>query len=312
MTLAGLLYLGAGLFAAPLVLRAPPTGSAVRASWRKVAVAVVAGGAAGPILLMLGLQRTDAASASILLNLELVFTVVLARWVFREHLGDRVVAGAALVAVGGAVLVWRPGSSMSTGAVLVVLACLCWGIDNGVTAEIDGIAPEAVVLAKGLVAGLVNMGIGIMAFGGASELIAGKTAAALAVGAFGYGWSIVLWVRAAHDLGAARAQVVFAAAPFLGAVVAWLVLGEAVTRGQGVAFALAAVGVAVATRSAHRHAHTHEAIEHDHEHAHPDAHHDHDHPGGFVGTHRHPHAHAVLTHEHRHFPDLHHRHDHAG
>ncbi len=104
LTLAGLLYVGAALAMAPVVVRRPPRLYAVRADWKPVTIAVVAGGALGPVFLVAGLARIDAATASILLNLELVATVVLAATLFREHLGRRVLGGAALVAAAGAVL----------------------------------------------------------------------------------------------------------------------------------------------------------------------------------------------------------------
>lgn len=154
LVLAGLLYAGAALAVAPATLRRPPTREALRIEWRPVSVAVVAGGAIGPVLLVAGLARTSAASASILLNLELVATVALAATLFREHLGRRVLVGSALVTAGGVVLVWEPGGAeLSLGALLVAGACVAWGLDNGVTARIEQLAPEHVVMLKGVVAG---------------------------------------------------------------------------------------------------------------------------------------------------------------
>ena len=165
LTLAGLLYLGAALAVAPAVHRRPPQRDALRAGWRPLAVAVIAGGALGPALLVAGLARIDAATASILLNLELVATVILAATFFREHLGRRVLGGAALVAAGGALLVWDPGAEVSTGALLIAAACACWGLDNCVTARIEQLSPQTVVLAKGTVAGSVNLVLGLTVVG---------------------------------------------------------------------------------------------------------------------------------------------------
>jgi len=312
LTLAGLLYLGAALAVAPVVLRRPPRVEAVRAGWRPVMVAVVAGGALGPALLVAGLARIDAASASILLNLELVATVALAATLFREHLGRRVVAGAALVAVAGALLVWEPGAQLNAGALLIAAACACWGLDNCVTARIEHLSPESVVLAKGAVAGSVNVVLGLTIGSRADATMTPELVlAALVVGAAGYGLSITLWVKGARDLGAARAQVIFATAPFIGAAVAWVVLDDPVMAAQIAAVVLAAAGVGLSLDSAHEHSHRHEPTVHDHEHVHPDEHHAHEHPDGFSGRHSHRHAHeAELVHTHPHLPDLHHRHRH--
>ena len=311
LVLAGLLYVGAGLAVIPSVVRSPPTARALRRDWRPALVAVVAGGAVGPALLVAGLARAPAATASILLNLELAATVLLAAAIFREHLGRRVLVGATLVTAAGVVLTWEPGAELSIGALLIAAACLAWGLDNGVTARIDQLSPEQVVFLKGFVAGSANLALGFLFAGSATDVATGQILAGLAIGAAGYGASIVLWVKGARDLGAARGQVIFAAAPFIGALVAWSVLGESVTVAQLIAVAIAATGVGVSLKSAHDHLHTHEVMEHEHEHSHDDGHHDHVHDDFEEGRHTHVHQHRPVVHRHPHVPDLHHRHRHG-
>lgn len=310
LVLAGLLYLGAALAVLPFTLRQRPTRAALATEWRPVSVAVVAGGAIGPALLVAGLARTSAASASILLNLELVATVALAATLFREHLGSRVLAGAGLVFAGGVVLVWDPDARLSIGALLIAAACLAWGVDNGVTAKIEQLAPEHVVFLKGLVAGGANLLLGWAVAGDLAGIRAVHILLALLIGAGGYGASITLWVKGARDLGAARGQLIFATAPFIGAAVSWIALGETVEVAQIMAIVLAGSGVALSLDSAHEHSHSHEPLLHEHEHDHDDEHHDHTHDDDIDGRHTHPHEHLALAHSHPHFPDLHHRHTH--
>jgi drug/metabolite transporter (DMT)-like permease len=309
-TLAGLLYIGAAIAVLPSVARRPPSRHALATEWRPALIAVVAGGAVGPLLLVAGLARTNAATASILLNTELAATVVLAAVLFREHLGVRLLWGAGLITLAGALLTWEPGAAIDLGAVLIIAACAAWGLDNGVTARIEQLAPEHVVALKGVVAGGANVTIGLLIAGWGASTGAGDVLAALLIGAAGYGLSITLWVKGARDLGAARGQVIFATAPFIGAAIAWTVLGDAVEVLQIAAVVLAAAGVGVSLRSDHEHEHRHDRLAHDHEHIHDDDHHDHHHDGGFNGRHSHPHRHDVLAHAHPHVPDLHHRHDH--
>jgi drug/metabolite transporter (DMT)-like permease len=310
-TLAGLLYLGAALGAAPVAARRPPSAASLRRGAGRLLTAVVLGGAAGPVLLALGLQRTLAADASLLLNLELAFTVLLAATFFREHVGPRVWLGATMVTAAGVVLVGPGGVDLRLGAGLIAAACLCWALDNAVTAALDELAPAHITALKGVVAGAANTAIGLGLAPVPSWTLA---ASALAVGVLGYGVSITLWVAGARDLGAARAQVVFAAAPFVGVLVAWTVFGEPVATVTVAAVAIAALGVALVSGSGHLHRHTHAAADHDHEHSHDDGHHDHDHPDGvppgFRGRHQHPHHHDAIEHEHAHVPDVHHRHSH--
>jgi drug/metabolite transporter (DMT)-like permease len=307
-TLAGLLYVGAAVAVLPLARRRGSGGGIVRRGGRPLVVAVAAGGFLGPLLLAAGLSRTPAATASLLLNLELVATIVLAVLFFGEHIGRRIALGSALVAVAGVALSWSSAPELRIGAGLVVAACICWGLDNCVTADLDTIAPHEITLAKGAVAGSTNLLLGIAVADALPPV--GVALGAMALGAVGYGASITLWVRGAQRLGAARGQLVFSAAPFVGALVAWSMFGDTVEGRQVVALTLALGGVALVLRSGHEHEHRHAAIEHEHEHEH-DAHHQHhDLPQSVRHTHRH--RHEPMVHAHPHVPDLHHRHAHPG
>jgi len=309
LVLAGLLYIGAAIAVSPWWLAQPPERTALHRDWRPLALAIVAGGAVGPALLTAGLVDTPAATASLLLNMELVATVALAATLFREHLGRSMIVAVSLVTAAGVLLVWQPGAAVNVSALLIVAACFCWGLDNSVTSRIDQVSPQHVTFLKGLAAGSVNLVLGLV-ITGPGEVNTWSVLAALVVGAFGYGMSMTLWVRGAQQLGAARGQVIFASAPFLGAVLSWVVLSDAVDAVQLAALVVAAAGVALALRSAHLHEHHHHAMRHTHEHEHGDAHHDHTHTDGFVGRHSHVHEHRELVHSHRHVPDLHHRHEH--
>jgi drug/metabolite transporter (DMT)-like permease len=309
VTLAGLLYVGAGLAVLPLVLRSPPTRVDVRRSMPKLAPAVLLGGAIGPVLLTAGLAYVPAASASLLLNLELVFTTLVAGLLFHEHIGRAVTIGTLWVVAGGVVLSWSGQPEARWGALLIAGACLCWAFDNSLTATLDRLSPSAITLAKGGVAGVSNVAIGLSLDGGLPST--GSTLAALAVGAVGYGASITLWVAGARQLGAARGQLVFATAPFIGAIGAWL-LGDGITGREAVAFACGVVGVSFVLRSAHEHRHHHHAVTHTHEHVHDDMHHAHTHDAAVAADvrHTHEHHHDAVEHLHPHVPDIHHRHVH--
>lgn len=306
--LAGLLYVGAALAVAPIVGRSAPSMNGLRRSGRQLAIAVLAGGFAGPLLLTSGLARTPAATVSLLLNLEVVATAAIAALVFREHLGRRVIGGITLITAAGALLTWSGAPELRAGALLVIGACLCWGLDNSVTAQLDLVAPEHITLAKGVIAGTTNVGIALML--GASLPGLWVISAALVTGAVGYGASITLWVAGARDLGAARGQMVFSLAPFIGAMLAWAVFGDHASAVQLGALGIGLAGALLVVGSDHEHPHSHGVIEHTHEHSH-DSHHHHAHlDGDLHEPHTHPHEHEPLVHAHPHAPDLHHRHVH--
>lgn len=308
--LAGLLYLGSGIgLAAWLLLRRRAVALAARdVPW--LAGAIVAGGIVAPALLMYGLARTDAASASLLLNLEAVFTAGLAWVVFRENVDRRVFAGMAAIVAGGVALAWQtPDVRGLAGPLLIAGACLAWALDNNLTRRVSG--GDAVVLAalKGLVAGAVNLALAL-AIGAGLPAPAALAGAGL-LGLVGYGVSLVLFIMALRDLGTARTSAYFSIAPFFGAVLALLALGEHPAPAFWLAAVLMGAGVWLHVTERHEHEHVHEPTAHSHEHVH-DAHHQHEHARGWDGRepHTHLHEHGRLRHRHPHYPDLHHRHGH--
>nr|WP_315226779.1 DMT family transporter [uncultured Albidiferax sp.] len=312
--LAGLLYLGSGVGLALLRLlrdRGWRHAPLPRADWPWMAGAIVFGGVLGPLLLMWGLAHTTAASASLLLNFESVLTAVLAWLVFRENADRRTVLGMLLIVAGGAVLAWSGGSAaeLGWGPLALLGACLAWAIDNNLTRKVSASDAVWVAACKGLVAGAVNTGLGWAL--GAAWPGGAVLASALGIGFVGYGLSLVLFVLALRGLGAARTGAYFSVAPFVGAAVAVLVLGEPTTGAFWGAAALMAAGVWLHLTEHHAHAHTHTALAHAHRHRH-DAHHQHAHDFAWDGVepHTHPHPHAPLQHSHAHFPDIHHRHGH--
>jgi drug/metabolite transporter (DMT)-like permease len=314
--LAGLLYLGAGAGLAIFHLARTRLGlDALEAPLRRadapwLAATVAFGGVAGPLLLMLGLAQTSASSVSLLLNLEGLVTMGIAWLVVRENVDARLLVGAAAILAGAVVLSWR-GESMrlDTGGAFIAAACLAWGIDNNLTRKLSSADPVMIALIKGLAAGAVNFGCGLARH--AAVPPPGVIAAAALVGFFGIGVSLVLFVLALRHLGSARTGAYFSLAPFIGAVVALVVLHEPLTARLAVAGLLMGVGLWLHLAERHEHEHVHEALEHEHVHVH-DEHHRHRHDGPASEPHMHWHRHESMRHKHVHYPDLHHRHRHGG
>lgn len=317
LMLAAILYLGsgAGLTGWILLRRRLWPGEAgapfASGDWLWLAAAILAGGVAGPVLLMYGLARGDAASASLLLNLEAVLTAGIAWTVFRENVDRRIFAGMLAIVAGGVLLSVdaAPRPEGLLGAALVAGACLAWAIDNNLTRRVSGGDAATLAALKGLVAGGVNLAlalsIGQQWPGAASWLGAGL------LGFLGYGVSLALFIVALRHLGTARTGAYFSVAPFFGAALALALLGERPATAFWIAAALMALGVWLHLSERHEHEHAHETMEHTHEHVH-DAHHQHAHDFPWDGRepHVHPHRHARLVHSHPHYPDLHHRHGH--
>lgn len=309
VALAGLLYLGAALAVLPFVAierRTAVRVPATRSQRGRLALAVVVGSGVAPVLLVLALDRTAASTVALLLNLELVVTVLIARVFLHEHVGGRTLAGLALVVTGGVVLAGGAGGGFAVSALLVIGACVCWGLDNAVTASLDRYSPARITLAKGAVAGTVNLAIGLTIDGAPSLRHALMV---IAVGVLGYGLSITMWITGARLIGAARGQAIFALAPFIGALLAWVFIGESVSATLLVAFVVSLLGVALVSTARHAHHHVHEPMVHAHA---IDAHDPHHAPDLIEVLSGSRHRHLELAHEHEHLPDIHHRHEHHG
>jgi len=316
--LAGLLYVGAGValgatwLGRALVGGGPASEAPLaRGDWPWLAGAILAGGGIGPVLLALGLARASAAEAALLLNLETVFTALLARLVFREHVDRRIALGLGAITVGAAVLAWNPGQGyrVTPAAGLVAGACLAWAVDNNLTRKVSTRDPIQIAALKGLIAGSTNV---VIALGrGAALPHPGTVGAAALVGAVGYGGSLVLYILALRHLGAARTAAYFGTAPFVGAVAGVLGLGDPVTLALGLGALLMGAGVWLHLSEAHGHSHAHAAVDHAHRHRH-DLHHVHLHAAGTPSgePHSHDHSHDTLVHQHPHAPDVHHGHRH--
>jgi drug/metabolite transporter (DMT)-like permease len=313
LQLAGLLYLGAALGVTPALAaaRSVPLPRTRQGGWLLVG-AIGFGGILGPVLLLLGLSLASAASVSLWLNLELAATAVLGVWLFHDRLGAGGWLGAAAAVGAGVLLSLGEGAAGLAAGGLVAAACVCWALDNHWTARLDALPPSATTFWKGVVAGATNLALGLaLAPFPASASAVGF---ALGTGVLSYGASITLYVISAQAIGATRAQVLFASAPFFGVGLAALWLGEPVTLVQGAAAGVLALSVALVMRDRHAHPHEHRALAHVHWHRHDDGHHDHAHEGGEPQgalAHSHWHEHEPVRHAHPHWPDLHHRHRHG-
>jgi drug/metabolite transporter (DMT)-like permease len=316
LVLAGLLYVGSGTGLAALLILRTATGGRESITWPRgtdvgwLLGAVASGGAVGPYLLMYGLQATDAASASLILNLESVFTALLAWFVFKENFDRRIAVGMAFIVAGGAVLSAAPAFLAQgwVGPLAIAGACLAWAIDNNMTRRVSVHDAMLIACVKGLVAGTSSVALAV-AYG--AELPPASVALQAGVlGFVGYGLSLTLFVVALRGLGTARTGAYFSLAPFIGAALA-VALGAPLTATLVVAGLLMGAGVWLHLTEHHEHLHHHDRVEHEHPHIH-DEHHQHQHGSEWDGSepHSHHHVHEPLQHAHAHYPDVHHRHAH--
>ncbi|MDE1976116.1 MAG: DMT family transporter [Elusimicrobia bacterium] len=307
--MAGMLYLSAGIgLAAWRLFKRSAEASIQRADLPRLSAAAIFGGLLGPILLMTGLARMPASSASLLLNFEAPLTALLAAALFNEHVGRPTVWGIALIAIGGAALTGLGPGNLGGARwawIAVVAACLCWALDNNLTQRLSNRDPVQLAAVKGGVCGIVNVAAAL-ALGAALPPLKLMGEIAL-IGLMSYGLSLVCYLISLRRIGTAKTAMYFALAPFIGASLAVVVLGERVTAPLLVAAAFMSAGAWLGAGEKHEHMHEHNE---EHEHAHEHDEHHHHHAELIKGAHSHHHSHKGLVHTHPHEADTHHRHAH--
>ena len=308
---AALLYGGAAVVGA--LSRKPKEVEARvrRGDFKRLVAMAMFGAVIGPVALAWGLQRTSGASASLMLTLEAFFTALLAWQLYRETIDRRVGLAMALLLAGGMALVLDQGiagGAQLLGLLGVLLATAAWGVDNTLSRELADRDPSQVVMFKAALGACATTAIAWVSGEPAPSLAA--AAGLVAVGATGYGLSLRFYLLAQRAFGAARTGSVFAFAPFIGALFAFL-LGDRFVGGWMVVGGLLMLGgVVLHLVETHDHEHRHEPLDHEHAHDHHDGHHNHVHDPMPVGPHSHRHHHEALIHAHSHVPDAHHQHVH--
>ena len=299
--MAAFLYLGAGLglLLLGLVTGEREKGDALSRAELPYTIGMILLDIGAPILLMLGLLRTNAASASLLNNFEIVATSLIAFFAFRELLSRRLVLAIARVTAASITLSFdgSGGFRFDTGSLLVLGASCCWGLENNCTRMLSSKSSVQITTIKGIFSGLGSLAVALVM----GDRIPGLLwiLFTLMLGFVAYGLSINFYIRAQKDLGAAKTSAYYSIAPFLGVAFGMLMLGERPGLrfyvGLGIMI-LATMLLAKDTISLqHTHAHTHI---HSHPHRHGDLIHDHEH--SHIHTHTHIHGEEEASHDHHH------------
>lgn len=313
--MAALLYLGAGLGMVGLniyniIAKKEQLEAKMTVKEAPYVVGMILLDIAAPILLMLGLTMTTSSNASLLNNFEIVATSLIALFVFKETIGKRMWIAISLITISSVILSVSDFSSLSfsIGSVFVLLACLSWGFENNCTRMLSLKDPIQIVVVKGFGSGIGSLLICFILKEYSSNWL--YILFALLLGFVAYGLSIFFYIKAQRDLGAARTSAFYATAPFMGVIISWIVLQEAVTESFLIALVIMLIGTYYAVSEDHKHKHIHKIEPHEHKHGHEDGHHNHKHVLDVMGEHSHEHTHEKMEHKHAHMPDLHHRHTH--
>ena len=229
--MAGFLYLGAGIGMALMGLARSKTGHGKKEvplgkKDLPFTVGMVVLDIAAPIFLMIGLKRTTAANASLLNNFEIVATSLIALLIFRERIGRRLWLAIGLITLSSILLSVKDAGCFrfSIGSLFVLLACVCWGLENNCTRNLARCDPLEIVVIKGFGSGIGSVLIGFAV--GEALPGWGDILKILLLGFVAYGLSITFYVYAQRDLGAAKTSAYYAVAPFIGVLLSFVIFRE--------------------------------------------------------------------------------------
>lgn len=279
--MAALLYVGAG---AGMTIVNLFRSRAAKASEDKLTkkelpytIAMVALDIAAPILLMVGLTMTTSATASLLNNFEIVATTIIALGFFKEAIAKKMWLAIAFIVAASVLLTVNDfgNLSFSLGSVFVLLASVCWGIENNCTRALSSKDPLQIVVVKGFGSGLGALIIALVIGEKLPPLSA--IAVALLLGFVAYGLSIYFYILAQRHLGAARTSAFYAFAPFIGAGFSFVIFRELPSVAFVIALVLMCIGAYFAASERHKHFHFHGELGHAHTHTHDDGEHVHAH-----------------------------------
>ena len=246
---------------------------------------------AAPILLMMGLERTSSANASLLNNFEIVATSLIAFLAFKEILSRRLQLAIALVTLASVILGFEGRSSFqfNTGSLFVMGAACCWGLENNCTRMLSEKSSVQITTIKGIFSGLGSLIVALLLGEGLPAPV--WIAAVLLLGFVAYGLSINFYIKAQKDLGAAKTSAYYSIAPFLGVVFGMVFLGERPAAQLYIGLAVMILATVLIVRDTITLQHTHEHIHtHCHEHAHGALIHTH----GDLADHEHQHSAALV------------------
>ncbi len=229
--MAGFLYLGAGAGMALLGLIRNKAGRGrqeTRLTKKDLpyTLGMVTLDIAAPIFLMIGLTRTKAANASLLNNFEIVATSLIALLIFKEKIGKRLWIAIGLITLSSILLSVEDADSFqfSFGSLFVLAACVCWGLENNCTRCLSKSDPMEIVVIKGFGSGIGSVVIALAVGEGLPGW--GDMLKILLLGFVAYGLSIYFYVYAQRFLGAAKTSACYAAAPFIGVLLSFIIFRE--------------------------------------------------------------------------------------
>lgn len=228
-----------------------------RRDYYYLAVITVIGAVAAPVLLLYGLQQTNASDAAILANGEIVFTIMLSAIFFGEKPHGMIGLLAVILVIIGLFIattdlkVSETILEFNAGNLMILGSMLMWAIDNNVSRRLtSSVSPAKIAMVKSLSGGLILLGI-TLALGRSSAITSIELNLwflIIGMSVSGFGGALLLFLQGIKRIGTVKTMSVFSMTPIFGIIIAALVLGESISIFQGIATCLIIAGILLVSR----------------------------------------------------------------
>lgn len=219
-TLAGLLYLGAGIGMSVVylfrkrIVKKDKEKSLSRKDLKYVVMMILLDILA-PIMLLLSLKSSNPETIALINNFEIVATSIIAFIFFKEKISFKLWIGILFVLMASILLSvdFTNGISFSYSCIFAFIACISWGLENNCTRSISDKNPFQIVVLKGIFSGLGSIIIGLILGEYISNFI--YVLYALLLGFVAYGLSVFFYVLSQRYIGASKTSAYYSLAPFI-------------------------------------------------------------------------------------------------
>jgi len=319
LVLSGWFYLFSGLSLLwSFIRKLPPNKEPIKKTDIKLLIPIIVSGSIlAPFFIFVGLKSIPAFQASLYLNFEVVFTILIALLIFRQEITKKASLGIGIVII--FLMLWsiefnvlRVFDAVNVGVIFILLGCLGYGIDNNLTESLGNKYAPRLTALKGLFGGLFSLGVaGLLGY----QLIfsIGQFTLIFLIGILSYGISIVFFIKSLQLIGTIKTTTIFSTSPFLGSIFSVLFLLEFINLIDIFVFFLTLIGIYLIISDKHVHYHYHGIVLHTHKIELGDIHHQdiilaHD-KTKVAQEEKIQHIHKPTQHKHSHTHNSHHGHE---
>ncbi len=317
LILSALYYSISGVFFFPSFWMDKQYGKIKAVDFKKISLMIISGAIIAPILLLYGIRTVSAFESSLYLNFEMVFTILIAYFIFKDKIGSKGVLG--IIIVLSSLLLWSIdfqifavfSNSFSIGVLLIIFACFFWGVDNNISRSLGDKSSLQITSIKGIVGGTFNFCL-IFLLQIKFSLSGVQILLIFIVGILSFGVSIMCFLFSLKFLGTIKSSLIFSLSPFFGAIISFVLFGNTFRIADLFVFLTILIGIVLLLVDQHVHNHNHLSFTHIHP-MEDDLHHLASNIERIeqISDSIVKHTHVPFAHSHKHNHDLHHHHGHG-